>query len=205
MIDVARVDRRAMVEQVAGDVDRRGEVERGLAVAAARVHQRRVGRQQCVEPVDHAVPGGGVDVDHRATFEQERHQRSIVVEHAEAAGPPVAARVDVGAGLEQQVGHLAVVPVDGNQQRRGPEGLAGHRLVQAGREIRRTGEHPAGRIHLAGANRCRKRLESVGVGHDEPFSRCQCRSSTRGDREWGSGMGSRDGDSGMGVGRGIGD
>jgi hypothetical protein len=51
-----------------------------------------------------------VDIDARAALDQPgRLFRIGVVEHAEAARPPIAAHVDVGAELEQRVDHEAVV------------------------------------------------------------------------------------------------
>ena len=53
-----------------------------------------------------------------APLQQIRHEVWLrEVEGAEAAGPPSAARVDVGAGIEERRDHRAIVTIDGDEER----------------------------------------------------------------------------------------
>src|SRR6185369_15377660 len=92
------------------------EVERRLAVATAGVHDLRIGRDEGLQSVQHAESRCSVCVYSGAALDEECGElRIAAIEHAEAAGPPVAASVDVGAVVQQQVDHLAVLRIDGGQ------------------------------------------------------------------------------------------
>ena len=104
VIDVARIDVGAAVEKQLGNVDGRRDVQRRLPVAAAGVHERRAFGEEPLERLAHAQLRGRVRIDLGATLEQMRHESRVrAVEHAEAAGPPAAAGVDVRAGIEERV------------------------------------------------------------------------------------------------------
>src|SRR4051812_42794436 len=80
-------------------------MERRLAVAAALVHhrwRRFDDRLQLVVQTEH---GGGPHGDTRTSLDERPRllERQIVLEYAEAAGPPCGARVDVGSVPEQYI------------------------------------------------------------------------------------------------------
>lgn len=130
VIDVAGVDVGAALEEQARHRHRAREVERRLAVAAARPHLRRVGVEQRNESIRHPQPRRRVDVHPGAALDQVGSEVAVVVEDPEATGPPVAPGVDVGAGGEEEVDDLAVATVHRGEQGRGAEVAARHRLVE---------------------------------------------------------------------------
>ena len=150
VIDVARVDVGAPIDEQFGDLDRRREMQRRLPVAAARMHERRTLGQHLFERLAHAQPGGRMRVNPRAALEQERNERWLgAVEHAEAASPPVASRVDVRTGLQEHVDRRAILVVDRDHQRRLAERPSRHRLVEGRSQIRVTRERGADRVRVA--------------------------------------------------------
>ena len=123
VVDVARVDVGAAVQKELRHLDGLREVQRQLPVAAARVNRadpRRAsgGRRR----TSRAAPRDGSRARRRARSGTTRATASChVVEHVEAAGPPVALLVDVGAGAQQHVDDVAVRRSHRRQQRRLPE------------------------------------------------------------------------------------
>ena len=108
VIDVARIDVRAMVEQQLRNVDGR----RDSAAASGR-HRRARGRarafgEQPVERLD--MPSFAAALTSTTAPRSMRigNEDPIrAMEHAESAGPPAAPDVDIGAGLQQCVDHIA--------------------------------------------------------------------------------------------------
>ncbi len=101
MIDIANVDAGAMVKQVFRNFHRGGEVERRLAVAAAGVNQRGIGIDPRTELVQHTETRRGVDRDDGAAFDGIGGELGAgAIEKAESARPPLATRVDIGAGVK---------------------------------------------------------------------------------------------------------
>ena len=97
-----------MIEEVLGDLHRAGEVKRGLAVPAAGVDKRGVGRDQFAESVDQPQAGCRVRVHDGAALDGVGGQFGFrAMEEPESSGPPAALGVDVGAGFEQDIEHLA--------------------------------------------------------------------------------------------------
>ena len=108
VIDVAGVDVGAVIEQVRRDLDRRREMERGLAVAATGVDKLRVALDQLAESVHAGKARRGVDVDHGPALDRVVRQLGRnPVEQTKAAGPPAALGVKVGTGGDERVDHLA--------------------------------------------------------------------------------------------------
>ena len=68
MVHIARIDIRALIEQVLGDLDGRGEVQRSLSISTSGVNQRRIGCDQFLELVDHAEPSRRMDRDRRTAL-----------------------------------------------------------------------------------------------------------------------------------------
>jgi hypothetical protein len=99
MIDVLCIDFRSVVQEKFSNLDIGGDVERRLPVAAAHGHEVRVGRDQLLEPLEHAQAGRRVCVHHGAALDQQWRQSAVVVEDAKSPRPPVAFHVDAGAGL----------------------------------------------------------------------------------------------------------
>ena len=150
VIDVARVDVGAPIDEQFGDLDGRREMQRRLPVSAARMHEFRTLGQHPVERLAHAEAGGRMRVNPRTALEQERNERWLgAVEHAEAASPPVAARVDVRAGLQQHVDCRAILVVDRDHQRRLAERPSRHRRVERRSQIRVTRERGADSVRVA--------------------------------------------------------
>ena len=120
------------IEQEFRHLDGLGKVQRQLAVTPARVDQDRIPGEQAADLLDHFEADGVVDLRHGAAAdEKRRHPRRLpgVVERVEAAGPPVALLVDVGAGAQQHVDHLAILPLHSGQEGGLPERAAGIGLV----------------------------------------------------------------------------
>ena len=157
VVHVAGVDLGAVVEQEPGDLDVARDVQRRLAVASAGVHDAGVGGDELLQPIEQAQARGGVRVDRRSALDQERLEPAIRVEHAEAAGPPVAARVDVGARFEQHVDQLAIPALNRHQQRGRAERAFGHRLVEPRLELGMALERLADPRGVAGSDRGRQR------------------------------------------------
>jgi hypothetical protein len=124
VIDVARVDVGAVVEQERRHLDRRRAMQRSLPVSAARVDGGGIRRDHRLHVVQAIELRGGRRIEPRPARDQVVRQpvRGVrVVQHAEAAGPPVAALVDVGAGVEQGVDHRAIGAPHGDLERDGAE------------------------------------------------------------------------------------
>ena len=113
MIDAAHVDPGAAIEQEVGDRDGLRLVERLLAVASARVHERAVGVHQRLQLVEPAESRRHVRRQCR-TARQEESRRVLggVVEHGVGAVLPLALEVHVGAGGDQQPQHRRVLRGD---------------------------------------------------------------------------------------------
>ena len=79
------------------------------------------------------MPRCGIRIDRRAPPDEVVRQTAVVVEHTEPTRQPVAADVDVGAAVEQQIDHLTIPAMDRGQQARRPEIAAGHRPMERGR------------------------------------------------------------------------
>ena len=130
MVDVAGVEVGAVVEEERGDLDGGCEVEGELAIAAAGVDELGVGGEELADAVDHAEAGCGVDIEDGAAGDE------IVgevggggVEHAEAAGPPARACVDVGAGGEEYVDEVAAIAIHSGDDGWGVEVQAGEWVI----------------------------------------------------------------------------
>ena len=79
MVDVECVDVRAMIEQVGGDLDRAGEVERGLAVAAPGVHALWISLDELAQAVQAAEPRRGMNVHDGPALDGVLRQLEIAV------------------------------------------------------------------------------------------------------------------------------
>ena len=163
VIDVDRVDVGAVREQVIGDLDRRREVQRRLAVAAPRMDHGRIGGDERVETIDQAEPRGGVRGHLRAALDQGAgDRRRRLVEDAEAARPPVRADVDVGARAQEQIHDLEMAAPGGREHRGAAERAVRQGAIERRRfQIGMIGEHGAGRRRIAGVNRRVQRVERV--------------------------------------------
>ena len=108
VIDVARVDVGAVIEQAGGDFDGRGEMEWRLAIASPGMNRIRIGEEESFDVVEHAEACGSVDAEDGPTFKcVSRDLWRGTVENSETPGPPAAARIDVRTGLKQHIEHLA--------------------------------------------------------------------------------------------------
>ena len=115
------------------------------------MNDRGVGGHERPQPIDHAEPRRGMRIDARAALDQKRRQRGIDrVEHAEPAGPPAAAGVDVGAGREQQIDHVAVVRRSNNSRR--IEGEPIQRPVQRRHQLRLVAQELSGSLNVIRSN-----------------------------------------------------
>ena len=134
VIIVERVDLGAMLEQKSGDLDRAGEMQRPLAVAALGMDERRIARDQGRELRHHAEIGGRPDVDPGAAGnERSGLFRAHLLEHAEAALLPAGPGIEIRAMGEQEIEQLEIGPRDMH----GRALEAEHRLVDALRRDRR--------------------------------------------------------------------
>src|SRR6185369_8122649 len=112
MVDITGVDIRAMIEQVRGDFDGRGEVKRRLSVSAARVNQRGIGCDQLLELVEQAQPRRRMNGNRRSALDRAGSHRGLsLVQYSKSARPPLAASINVGSRVEKRVQHrLAANP-----------------------------------------------------------------------------------------------
>ena len=114
------------------------------------MHERRALGQHLFERLEHTQPGGRMRVNPRPALEQERNERGFgAIEHAKAASPPVASRVDVRTGLQERVDCRAILVVDRDHQRRLAERPSRHRLVEGRSQIRVTRERGADFVCVA--------------------------------------------------------
>ena len=110
VIDVARVDVGAVLEEQIDDGARLREVERRLAVAAALVHARRILLDHAREEIDAVEMRGGARVGDRTRGEEPvRGVAGGDVQRVEGARPPLAPPIRIGAELEEHVDHREVV------------------------------------------------------------------------------------------------
>ena len=158
MIDVPRLQLRAVIQQEPGDFGIRGAVKRGLAVAAAGVNDIGIGAHQLFQLVQKPEARGrpwrhaGAARDQRTRLVQCQSQ----FENSEATGPPGGARIDVGAMAQQDVDQRQVLFPLVNGGRIEVE----TRLIDARADLRVPGQQLLGWFGLAGAN-----------GGIEPFDR----------------------------------
>ena len=102
--------------------------KRRLPVTTAGVHDLGVGGHQLAQ-ADPSIPrrAAAWASTTRAALDEQRHEIGVGrIQHAEAARPPAASGVDVGAGVEQHLDHRAIAPVDRAQNRRRTEREAGN-------------------------------------------------------------------------------
>ena len=112
MIDVACIDVCAMIEQVSGDLDRAGAVQRGLAIAASCEHQRGIAFDQLAEAIELPEVCCGEDVHDRAARNQGLGLLwcDVPLQQAEGPCPPIALEVQIRAVLDQDVQQRQVLP-----------------------------------------------------------------------------------------------
>ena len=112
VIDVACIDVCAVIEQVPGDLDRAGAVQRGLAIAASCEHQRGIAFDQLAHAIELPEVCRGEDVHDRAARDQRRGllRRDVPLQQAEGPGPPIALQIQIRAVLDQDVEQRQVLP-----------------------------------------------------------------------------------------------
>ncbi len=94
------------------------------------VHGVRIRRHQIAQAIEHAQTCGRVDVHVCAAGDEKRHELGVGrIQHAEAARPPVASRVDVGAGVEQHLDHRPIALTHRAQNWRRAEAETPQRIV----------------------------------------------------------------------------
>jgi hypothetical protein len=159
VIDVTSLDVRAVVEQVLRRRHGAREVERGLAIAAPRVDEARVRRDELTEAPDQAQPRRRVDVDRRAALDRVgREVRLGRVEKPKAARPPSRLRVQVGSGLDQDIEH-----VPARDARMEQRVAAIDRLVDRGLQLGVSTQQLAHATRFTRAHRLARRFE--GLAH----------------------------------------
>jgi hypothetical protein len=110
MVDVAGIDVGAAVEQQVDHLAGAGEVERRLAVAAALAHPLRLRVQDAPQQIGPVQVRRRAGVRHGAGRDEAVGSRAARhMQRVEAAGPPVAAAIGIGAELEQQLDELQIV------------------------------------------------------------------------------------------------
>src|SRR4051794_1467302 len=102
MIHISRIDVRAAVQQIAGDLDTAGEVQWSLSVSATRVHETWVPGNQLAKLLQHSKPRCRMRSYNGAALNSVRGQvRLSAVEKPKSAGPPAAPCVYVRSGIKQ--------------------------------------------------------------------------------------------------------
>ena len=112
MIDVASIDVCAAIEQVLGDLDGAGAVQRRFAIAASCENQRRIPFDQLAQAIELPEVCGGEDVHDCAARDQGFGLlgRDVPLQQAEGTCPPIALEVQVRAVLDQDVEQRQVLP-----------------------------------------------------------------------------------------------
>ena len=130
VIFVERVNLGAMLDQKSGDLDRAGEMQRPLAVAALGMDEGRIARDQGRELRHHAEIGRRPDVDPGAAGNEGSGLiRVHLFQHAEAALVPAGPGIEIGAVGKQEIEQLEI----GARDMHGRAFEAEHRLVDRGR------------------------------------------------------------------------
>ena len=157
MVDVARIDVRARIEQHIDDGLRGREMERRLPVAAPLVHAGRVGRNHLLEHVRAIQVRRGTRIHHRAGGNQPLGRLpGRRIERVERARPPLAPPVRIGARLEQHAHHRRVAGVGDDRGRVERE----ERLVDALTQLRVVPQ-AAGALRPRRAGRARRGLRCL--------------------------------------------
>src|SRR5439155_10947161 len=113
MVDVASLDVSAVIEQIFGDFDRAGKMQRSLTIAAASVDEVGIGGDELAQFVEHGETSGGMRSDHRAALDSIRCKvRAGGVEQAKASSPPTAPGVNIRASGEKHIEHRATARVN---------------------------------------------------------------------------------------------
>ena len=150
MVDVARVDVRAGVEEQVDDRARPREVEWRLPVAAALVYPRGIFRDEAFEELRSVEVRGCAGVGNGTGGDQSIGRRAHRgVQSVEPARPPLTAPVRVRAELEEHIHHLDVVRVRDDRRRIEVE----DRVVDALAELRVLLKHAPHRARIATSKR----------------------------------------------------
>ena len=160
VVDVACVDNGTVLQQVSRDLDGGRKVQRGLSIAATRMHQLRIGGNKSVQPLEHPEPSRRVCVNRCAALDEEGCKRRLAaIEDAEAARPPIAAGVDVGSVSQQEIDHLPILPLHRRHQHRRAEGPAWRGIIQPRAQLRMLCQQLRGAWSVVGGNGAGERCE----------------------------------------------
>ena len=135
-------------------------MQRQLPVAASRVNGAGITIDHRAQRIESTEPRRRVRVKGRAALDEEIVQAAVVVEDTEAPRPPMAALVDIGAGLQQHVNHFAITLVDRREQRRSAKRRPDHFLVELRLQLRELIENILDVRRRVRPNRRRKRLRA---------------------------------------------
>src|SRR4051812_6060849 len=107
VVDVFGVEIGAVIEEEFGDFEVARAMKRMFAVAAAGRDERWICGDEGAELIHPTKTGGLMDANVRAATDGVFGEVVVgAIEEAEAAGPPLAFGVDVGAVFEKEVEHF---------------------------------------------------------------------------------------------------
>jgi len=114
MIDVARVDIRAVVEEKVRDGHSLREMQWCLPVTASGVDDGGIVHHPMPEVIEHAKSRCGMSVDHGSALDEARGEFSRTsVQDTESSCPPPTSCIDVRTGSDEEVDHRQIIPFYG--------------------------------------------------------------------------------------------
>src|SRR6516225_5097500 len=124
MVHITGVNLGTLIEQICGDVDRAGKVERSLAVAATGTNQLGIRGNQLSHSVQHAEACRRVDVHESTPSDGVSGQlRTSHVQEAEATRPPATFGVQVRTSGKQNIKHFGTTSADNRGRVEWTDGL----------------------------------------------------------------------------------
>jgi hypothetical protein len=136
MVYIARVYLGTLIEQIRGDVDRTGKMERSLTVASTGMNQLGICGNQLSDSVQHAEVCRRVDVHESAPPDGVSGQlRTGPMQQAEATRPPATFGVEVGPSGKQSIKHLGTTSADNRWRVEWTDGLVDS-CLQLGKTIK---------------------------------------------------------------------
>src|SRR5215472_16609599 len=117
VIHIQRVNVGPIFQKEPCDFDIGGEVQRRLSISAFCMHNIRVRRHQFLQFRHYSEPGSSVGIYYGAAFDKETHQaRVAIIQHTEAARPPIGSFLDVGACMQQDIDRRSIASLYGSEQ-----------------------------------------------------------------------------------------
>jgi len=132
MIDVARFDIRAVLQEKVRDVHSLGEMQWCLPITTSGVDDGGIVHHPVLEVIEHAKSRGAVSVHHGSALDETGSEcRLTSVQDTESSGPPPASCIDVSTGGEEEVDYRQILPFYGGVYQDRVEGKRRNGLVES--------------------------------------------------------------------------